>query len=143
MAADVRWARVVDVPLIHELLDEYAGRGLLVPRTLHSIYRDVRGFCVGEVAGQPCGCGLLQIVGPEKGEIHCVAVMEYYQRRGVGRSVVEFLLEDAWQWGLRSVVCLTQAPEFFERLGFVRCGGKAMLNGKRLCKMLREIYGAY
>jgi amino-acid N-acetyltransferase len=57
-------------------------------------------------------------LGPGLGEVRSLAVREDQAGRGLGRRLVERLLEDAGRRGFAQVLALTRRVGFFEALGF-------------------------
>jgi len=114
----VRKARVQDARAIHALVGEFADRGLLLPRSLNSIYEHIRDFWVYEEEGRILGCASLQVVWEDLAEIRSLAVSSEKQKGGIGRKLVEACLREARELGVERVFSLTYAKEFFERMGF-------------------------
>ncbi len=114
----VRKALLSDAKSIHALVSEHAQRGLLLPRSLNSIYEHIRDFWVYEENGEIVGCASLQIVWEDLAEIRSLAVKEERRGEGIGGKLVEACLREADQLGVERVFSLTYAREFFERMGF-------------------------
>lgn len=53
---EVRKAVLKDVQDIYTLINEYAKEGILLPRSLNSIYENIRDFWVCEREGEILGC---------------------------------------------------------------------------------------
>lgn len=117
-AVRLRAARLEDVPAILELLDGFARRGLLLPRTPDQLYRNIREFVVAEDVEGIVGCGALRIYSPRLAEIGALAVAEHCHGRGVGRCIVDALVDEAYELGIGRVFALTLQEGFFHRLGF-------------------------
>lgn len=117
-AVRLRRAEPADAPGIHALLEQYVADGVMLPRTLEQIYRSIRDFVIAEADGALVGCGALRIYHHGLAEVGALAVAPSVQGRGVGRRVVETLLEDARALGIPRVLALTLQVEFFGRLGF-------------------------
>lgn len=118
----VRAARIADVPYIHHLLELYATKGNLLPRTMNEIYRHLRDFFVIEVGGEVVAIGALEIFTEDLGEVRSLVVREDHERRGLGRLMVQRIVAEARQLGLRRLMALTYVPAFFQQLGFVTVG---------------------
>jgi amino-acid N-acetyltransferase len=116
---NVRPARIADVPIIHHFLELYTTKGNLLPRTMNEIYRHLRDFFVIEVDGQVAAIGALEIFTEDLGEVRSLVVAEEYERRGLGRLMVQRIIAEARQLGLRRLMALTYVPTFFHKLGFV------------------------
>lgn len=114
----VRKARLSDATAIYGLINIYAQRGLLLPRSLVSIYDRIRDFWVFEEEGKVLGCVALQIVWEDLAEIRSLAVDEARKGEGIGSVLVEACLREAEELGIRRVFSLTYAKDFFERIGF-------------------------
>ena len=115
---NIRTAAIADAPSIHHLLEIYASKGNLLPRTLSEIYRHLRDFFVIELDGKVAAMGALEIFTEDLGEVRSLVVDEAYERRGLGRLLVQRIVDEARAIGLRRVMALTYVPEFFHKLGF-------------------------
>ncbi len=114
----IRAAAIADVPTIHHLLEIYAAKGNLLPRTMSELYRHLRDFFVIEIAGKVVAIGALEIFTEDLGEVRSLVVDEGHERQGLGRLMVQRIVAEARNIGLRRVMALTYVPEFFHRLGF-------------------------
>ncbi|MHC4479520.1 MAG: N-acetyltransferase [Planctomycetota bacterium] len=101
------------------LVNHYADRQLMLPRSLNEMYDQLRDFLVCREDGRVLGCAALHVSWEGLGELRSLAVAEEAQGRGVGTALVEACLEEARQLGMQRVFVLTYAPEFFRRFGFV------------------------
>lgn len=114
----IRPAAIGDVPVLHHLLELYAAKGNLLPRTFSELYRHLRDFFVIEIDGKVVACGALEIFTEDLGEVRSLVVDEAYERRGLGRMMVERVIEEARTIGLKRLMALTYVPAFFHKLGF-------------------------
>lgn len=114
----VRKARLTDVEAMHQLVNKYAEKGLMLSRPRIIFYECIRDFAVAEEAGQIIGAGALHVMWDDLAEVRALAVHEDFQGRGVGKKIVEFLLQEATALGIPKVFTLTYKPEFFNKLGF-------------------------
>lgn len=117
-AVRVRRARVSDVPRLYELINYYAARGDMLPRTLDQLYNRVRNFHVADADGEVIGCVALHITWADLAEVVSLAVHPDFQGRGVGRRLVEPLFDEARDLGIPTLFALTLQVGFFSRLGF-------------------------
>ena len=116
----IRKARVPDVPEIQRLINSFADRDAMLPRSLNAIYEGVRDFLVIERSGQIAGCCALHVTWSDLAEIRSLAVSDDAQGRGYGRALVDACLAEAREMGVPRVFALTYIPAFFESLGFSR-----------------------
>lgn len=118
MSVQVRKAVISDVPEIQKLVNGYAGQGLMLPRSLHSLYEHLRDYFVAIDDGEVMGCIALHISWQDLAEIRSLAVAEERQSRGVGGLLVGQALSEARGFGLGRVFVLTFVPDFFAARGF-------------------------
>jgi len=116
--AIVRPAAIGDVPAIHHLLEIYAAKGNLLPRTMSELYRHLRDFFVIEIQGKVVACGALEIFTEDLGEVRSLVVDEQHEGRGLGRMLVDRIVSEARNIGLGRLMALTYVPAFFHKLGF-------------------------
>ncbi|GIT27896.1 MAG: hypothetical protein CM1200mP41_39400 [Gammaproteobacteria bacterium] len=67
MTSSVRQARTNDVPSIHRLLDYYAARGQLLPRSLDELTEHISSFTVINEADHLTGCAALEVFTEDLG----------------------------------------------------------------------------
>lgn len=117
--ATIRSARLADAPAIADLINHYARQGLMLPKSLVQVYEHLREFLVAEDEdGAIIGCGALRLMWHDLGEIRSLAIAERAQGQGIGRRIVEQLIEEARTMGLVRLFALTYQEAFFHRLGF-------------------------
>ncbi len=118
MKGKIRKARIKDAETIQFLINEYAKLGLMLPRTIHSIYENIRDFWVYEEDGKILGTCALTVFWENLAEIRSLAVSQEHTRRGIGSSLVKTALKEAEELGINRVFTLTYQVEFFKKLGF-------------------------
>jgi len=112
-------AQDADVPALLALINGYADRNLLLRRSEESLRAVLGDFVVASSGdGEILGCGALTELGPGLGEVRSLAVREDHAGHGIGRRLVERLVEDAAGRGFAQVLALTRRVPFFESLGF-------------------------
>jgi amino-acid N-acetyltransferase len=109
----IRKARLSDVPQIVALVEVYARRGEVLPRSLEETYQSLRDWVVAEENGRIVGCGSLLIMWADLAEIRSLVVAPEFQERGLGHQLMERLLD------LPQVFALTRQVGFFASLGFL------------------------
>jgi len=115
----IRRAKITDLKQAHKLINEFAKREEMIPRSLNELYENVRDFVVCEEDGIIYGVCALHIMWEDLAEIRSLAVVRNYQKMGIGKKLVRECLREAKALGLKRVFALTYHPEFFKRLGFV------------------------
>jgi amino-acid N-acetyltransferase len=121
----IRNARVSDIPSIYSLLNHFSDHGLLLGRSLSSLYDHVRDFKVFETAkndsskpGEIVGVAALHVCWDDLAEIRSLAVADEFQGRGIGMSLVQHCLDEVKSLGVKRVFSLTYQPDFFEKMAF-------------------------
>lgn len=116
----VRKAIIRDIPKILALINSYAAKGIMLPRTEFEMSENIRDFSVAydDEANQLVGCGALHFYTPTVAEVRSLAVAPEAKQHGIGRKIVEFLEEEARENELDSIFAFTYVPQFFSRLGF-------------------------
>lgn len=114
----IRQAVPADGPALLDLFDCYARLGLVLPRTPEMVYRHLREYVVAIEDGQVVGCAGLRIYHPGLAEVVGVAVAGGQQGRGIGRRVVNAVIDEARRFGIGRVFALTLRDSFFQQLGF-------------------------
>lgn|GEM_PF-673614 len=114
----IRRAVPADGPALLELFDCYAKLGLVLPRTPEMVYRHIREYVVAVENGRVVGCAGLRIYHPDLAEVVGVAVAGGRQGRGIGRRVVNAVIDEARRFGIKRVFALTLQENFFQQLGF-------------------------
>ncbi len=107
-----------DISSMLGLINGYAQRGIMLPRTEFEVSENVRDFTVAYDDERIIGCGALHFYTPTMGEVRSLAVVEAAKGTGVGRRVVEALEAEAVECELEAVFAFTYVPEFFRKAGF-------------------------
>lgn len=113
----VEKAKIQDVPQIHQLINYFADRDEMLPRSLSEIYENIRDYFVYRKGDRVLACAALHIIWSDLAEIKSVAVAEEYQKQGVGTTLVDACLKEAEALGIPTIFCLTYQPSFFEKFG--------------------------
>lgn len=115
---EIRRARTNDGLQIHALVNSFANKELMLPRSLLSIYENIRDFHVAISNGRLVGCSALHFTWNDMAEVRSLAVDPEAGRRGIGRALVEANIAEAREHNLVQVYAFTYVTEFFARLGF-------------------------
>ena len=135
----IRKANVSDVKKIQKLVNYYAKRERMLPRSLNELYENIRDFFVYSEGGKIYGACALHIDWEDLAEIKSLAVATQKCGKGAGTKLLEECLKDARKLKVRKVFALTYIPEFFERFGF-RIVDKKELPHKIWSECIRCMY---
>jgi amino-acid N-acetyltransferase len=115
---ELRKAQMTDIAPLLALINGYAGKGTMLPRTEFEISENIRDFSVAYAGETLAGCGALHFYTPILGEVRSLAVDENLKAHGVGRRIVETLVAEAQAYELDAVFAFTYVADFFRRMGF-------------------------
>lgn len=124
MAVAIRQASADDVPALVGLINGFAARNLMLPRTPEAIWKTLPDWLVAveqDEDGKECallGCGALVALSMELAEVRSLAVSTAGHGQGVGSLIVEHLVALAKAREFSQVCALTLREGFFQRLGF-------------------------
>jgi amino-acid N-acetyltransferase len=127
----IRKACISDVTEILKLLNMISDSHFLLPRGPQYIYENIRDFVVAispaeETSGREnaesppviLACGSLHVLWEDLAEVRSLAIHPQYQKCGIGRSIIEYMQEEAKVLGIKRLFAFTMAEEFFRALGF-------------------------
>jgi amino-acid N-acetyltransferase len=114
----VRKASMPDIHSLLRLINGYAAKGIMLPRTEFEMSENIRDFTLAFAGDELVGCGALHFYSPTSGEVRSLAVDPQAKSRGIGRAIVEALESEAIEYRLHSIFAFTYVSGFFEKLGF-------------------------
>lgn len=117
--ASIRPAGNEDVPGIMRLVNEYARRGDLLPRSAENIAATLNNWFVAADEDEIVGCVSLLRYTSGLVEVRSLAVDNEVQGMGIGRLLIDALIEEAQRRQIPTLFALTRAVGFFERCGFM------------------------
>lgn len=116
--ADIRKATVEDVESIHRLIDDYAGKELLLRKSLFKVFKSLQNFFVAEEDGKIVGCASMTVLWKDLAEVCSLAVDESFTNKGIGRDLVLKCIQEARTLKVPKIIVLTYQDRFFEKMGF-------------------------
>lgn len=114
----LRKATIEDVEKIYKLINDFAAKNVMLPRSLSELYENIRDFFVFIENDTVVGCAALHIFWKDLAEIKSVAVLESHQHKGIGKRLVMVCKREARKLRIAKMFVLTYVPEFFEKCGF-------------------------
>jgi amino-acid N-acetyltransferase len=115
----IRKATLNDAKAIQQLINYFAKKDLMLPRSLNEIYENLRDFWVYEEKNRIYGCCALHIVGWEGlSEIKSFVVAKNRQGRGIGSELLSSALDEAKKLSVKKIFVLTYKPNYFKKRGF-------------------------
>jgi amino-acid N-acetyltransferase len=114
----IRKAKISDLKKVHKLINDFAKREQMIPRSLNELYETLRDFVICDADGTVCGVCALHIMWEDLAEIRSLAVDKVHQKRGIGKNLVRECLKEARALGVKRIFALTYSPDFFKKMGF-------------------------
>jgi amino-acid N-acetyltransferase len=127
----IRKLLVNEVPEIKKLIDPFVKEGLMLPKSLYSLYTSVRDFWIMTDENDPqeiIGCCALQVSWIDLAEIRTLAVKKEHQGAGIGRSLVDACVSEVRDLKVKTLFTLTYVPKFFEKTGFMEVDKSTLPN---------------
>lgn len=107
-----------DVKEMYALIQHYAEKGLVLPRSLLSIYQHLQCMYVAREDNQIVGVAGLHILGHDLGEVRSLVVSPDHMGKGIGRMLVDHIANEAARLGVKRLISFTYQVEFFRKCGF-------------------------
>ncbi|MDI6785309.1 MAG: N-acetyltransferase [bacterium] len=114
----IREANSKDIANIQKIINYYASKKYMLPRSLNELYENTRNFLVEEREGEVIACCGLYIVWEDLAEIKSLAVKEEYRGQHIGERLIKESLKSAKKLKISKVFALTFIPEYFKKLSF-------------------------
>ncbi len=114
----IRKAKISDIKQVQKLINEFAKREEMLPRSLNDLYESIRDLFVYDDKGQIKGVCAIHVLWEDLAEIRSLAVSKESQGTGIGRRLLKTCLKEAEQLGIKRVFALTYQPGFFRKIGF-------------------------
>jgi amino-acid N-acetyltransferase len=107
-----------DLDTLYRIIQGYAEQGVMLPRSKEMLREQLHSFVVAEIDDEMVGCGSLTRLGQDLVEIRSLGVTEGHKGKGIGKRLVEFLVEEARAQRIAKVMALTYEVAFFQKSGF-------------------------
>jgi len=109
-----------DLEAIKSLIDYYADREILLPRTIQNIKRHMDDFIIATNGTEVVGTGALFKYGSHLAEVRSLAVKHDLRKMGIGKLLAERLVQTGLDDSIDKLFVMTVVPGFFRKLGFTR-----------------------
>ena len=122
----IRKATMDDIKDIQELINFYAKKDQMLPRSLSELYENIRDFFVYEEDGETLACMALHVAWEDLAELKSLVVLPSSQKKKIGSMLINAAFEDAKRLKVKRIFALTYIPSFFEKFGFRRVDHKEL-----------------
>lgn len=114
----IRKAVMGDAKAIHSLVNKFAKKDDMLPRSLNDIYENIRDFFICTDDDVLIAACALHILWEDLAEVRSIAVSRQYQSHGIGKKLINLCIKEAKQLGIQKLFALTYHPGYFNKLGF-------------------------
>jgi amino-acid N-acetyltransferase len=111
-------AKISDVPPMQKLINHFAEKDEMLPRSLSELYENMRDCFVVKDGEKLLGCVALHVFWSDLAEVRSLAVAEDSRDKGIGAELVKACLQEAKELGITTVFCLTYHPDLFKKFDF-------------------------
>ncbi|WP_331776053.1 N-acetyltransferase [Sulfurospirillum sp. 1612] len=108
-----------DIEAMQALVAPEVKSGIILERNNDEIATNIRSYILAKESGVLIGFGALHFHTKELGEVRSLIVSDTSRGKGVGKNIVNTILEEAAALEAQKVFALTYKKAFFETLGFV------------------------
>jgi amino-acid N-acetyltransferase len=115
-----------DVRQIHSLLNFFAERRELLPRSLSEVYENLQQFFVAVKGSEIVGSCALYVTWAGLAEVKALAVKPEFQGKGLGKKLLTTIVNEAKKLGVETLFTLTIREGLFKKYGFKRAKKSAL-----------------
>ena len=112
-------AKLSDIAQMQELVKPEVEKGIILFRNSDEIATNIRSYILAKEDTEIVGFGALHFHADNLAEVRSLVVKEGMRSKGIGKGIVNTLLEEGTQLGVKKVFTLTYKKAFFEAVGFV------------------------
>ncbi|MDR0579801.1 MAG: N-acetyltransferase [Campylobacteraceae bacterium] len=113
-----RKATLDDIAKMQELVKEEIQNGIILPRSNDEVATNIRSYTLAVNNDKIVGLSALHIHALDLAEIRSIVVDKSLRGQGIGKKIVEMLLDEGRNLGIKQVFTLTYQKEFFLKLLF-------------------------
>jgi amino-acid N-acetyltransferase len=114
----IREARGADILGISQLIEPLIEQHVLLRRTTSELALLLENFFVADDHGRIVGCAALEVYSEKLAELRSLVVSPEYRGRGIGKRLVEAILDEARHEQILEVMAITASEDFFRSCGF-------------------------
>lgn len=107
-----------DIEQMQLLVKPEVESGVILYRSNDEIAQNIRSYVVARIDKKIVGFCALHIFSKQLAEIRSIIIDKSYRGRGIGKNLVNFLMNEGKSLGVESVFALTYERDFFKKIGF-------------------------
>ncbi len=110
--------KLTDIYSMQELVKEDVENGVILYRSDSEIATNIRSYTIAVEKNKIVGYGALHIHSVKLAEIRSLVVSKDNRGRGIGRMLVQKMIQEGRDLAVKEIFTLTYQTKFFEKLGF-------------------------
>ncbi len=107
-----------DIDKMQELVKPEVENGIILYRSDDEIAQNIRSYVVARIEEKIVGFCALHIFSKQLAEIRSIIIDKNYRGEGIGKNLVNYLINEGKKLGVESIFALTYEREFFQKIGF-------------------------
>lgn len=107
-----------DIEQMQYLVKPEVQSGVILPRSDDEIAQNIRSYVVARIEEKIVGFCALHIFSKQLAEIRSIIIDKNYRGKGIGKNLVNYLINEGKKLGVESIFALTYEREFFQKIGF-------------------------
>lgn len=111
-------ANLSDITEMMKLVEPEIEKGIILHRSSDEIANTIRSYILAKDEDKIIGFCALYIYSQDLAEVRSLIVSSQYHRRGIGKGLIEAILEEGKALGVKEILSLTYQVEFFKKMGF-------------------------
>ena len=115
---DYEKAQLCDIKEMQELVVEEVKKGTILFRSSDEMATNIRSYVIAKKDKKIVGFGALHFHAYDLGELRSLIVHEKCRGEGIGKGVVNTMLEEGKALRVEKIFTLTYQQSFFESIGF-------------------------
>ncbi len=111
-------AKLSDIVHMQEVVRPEVDKGIILFRSSDEMATNIRSYILAKEDEHIIGFGALHFHADDLAEVRSLVVKEGYRGKGVGKGIVEALIEEGKSLLVKKIFTLTYQKKFFETVGF-------------------------
>ncbi len=111
-------AKLSDIEVMQKIVANDVEKGIILFRSSDEMATNIRSYVIAKKENTIVGYGALHFHADDLAELRSLIVIEQCQGEGIGKGMVNYMLEEGKNLDAKKVFTLTYKQGFFESIGF-------------------------
>lgn len=111
-------AKLSDITKMQELVKPEVEKGIILFRSSDEMSTNIRSYVLAKEDESIIGFGALHFHADDLAEVRSLIVSEHFRGKGIGKGIVNTLIEEGKSMDVKKIFTLTYKKSFFEAVGF-------------------------